>query len=123
MWVSHCRGVPPPDRVPSCPVIGSIHRPAAWRLFGLGLPDRLHLCRMLHVEDMFVGHVHSLRGLAILWVVLGQVGEAEGWNNSRVLLEKLLCALIGRSTVPFMFASGFLFQHQILVPVLQKPRE
>ena len=44
-------------------------------------------------------------------VVLGHVGEAEGWNSSGVLLGKLLCALIGNSTVPFMFVSGFLFQH------------
>lgn len=62
-------------------------------------------------RSTFLSYVHSLRGLAILMVVAVHVTDASDWGTSRSLFERTLKALFSNATVPFVFVSGFLFQH------------
>lgn len=58
----------------------------------------------------FLGYIHSLRGLAILMVVTLHVGDAEGWSDSS-WGTRFIFLILTNATIPFMFVSGFLFQH------------
>jgi peptidoglycan/LPS O-acetylase OafA/YrhL len=62
-------------------------------------------------ERPYLGYVHSLRGLAITFVVMLHVADALNWGRSSPWPERLLIALLANASVPFMFVSGFLFQH------------
>jgi fucose 4-O-acetylase-like acetyltransferase len=59
----------------------------------------------------FLSYVHSLRGLSIVAVVASHVAELIGWDRGPNPLERTLRALFSNGTVPFVFVSGFLFQH------------
>ena len=63
---------------------------------------------------MFLRHVHSFRGLAILFIVAGHVlhktTQLTDWQQHRGLVIALN-VILANGTVLFVFIAGFLFQH------------
>ncbi|HLK91104.1 MAG TPA: acyltransferase [Polyangia bacterium] len=59
----------------------------------------------------FLSYVHSLRGLSIIAVIASHVAELSGWDRGPSPLQRTLRTLFSNGTVPFVFVSGFLFQH------------
>ncbi len=60
----------------------------------------------------YLPFMHSLRGLAITWVVSVHVLDCIARRTPRELSWQLLVYLfVSNATVPFIFVSGFLFQH------------
>ena len=61
---------------------------------------------------MYLGYIHSFRGLAILMIVSGHVlpWGLFGWDGSEWEYE-MVRTFLRNDTIAFVFISGFLFQH------------
>jgi len=59
---------------------------------------------------MYLNYVHNFRGLAILLVVAGHCFVSLSWARCPTL-SRIMSSVLENGTVPFVFISGFLFQH------------